>query len=94
MSKKAETQQASGIPDEDEPQPQPRFRTDATSQPDGDSHPDPFDPESLILPQSYLQDASARAMLVSLALRKPKPDEYFRRTSGQRISHGSGRHDQ
>jgi hypothetical protein len=40
--------------------------------------PDPFDPQSLVLDQSYLVDCMAQALLVGVALRKPEADEFFR----------------
>jgi hypothetical protein len=40
--------------------------------------PDPFDPASIVLDQSYLKEAAATRALLEVSVRKPKEDEFFR----------------
>jgi hypothetical protein len=40
--------------------------------------PNPFDPASIVLDQSYLKKAAAERVLLEVNVRKPKEDEYFR----------------
>ena len=40
--------------------------------------PDPFDPASLVLDQSYLRDSVAKKVLLEIDIRRPGKDEFFR----------------
>jgi len=40
--------------------------------------PDPFDPASIVLDQSYLREQAAARTLLEIVVRKPKEDEFFR----------------
>jgi hypothetical protein len=53
-----------------------RFAEENSSTPS--TAPDPFDPASIILDQSYLKERAAARTLLEVVVRKPKDDEFFR----------------